>query len=360
MQKSTVKKVAKRVLQICLPVIILLAVVYFLGGNLKKDWTQLATAKFQLHIGLLVLSFVGFLLQELSYGIIWRGVLLRLGFRLDLRASLRIYLASEFVRYIPGNVWHVLTRVLWAGKYGIPRPVAFASMTVELITKLAAGALIFAASLLFWGDIGALNGLLKGYTVLLIAVGIATILGLLVVLHPRVLNTLLNTALRILKREPVVLALRYIDILRVTVAWCVSWIIAGSAFYILILAFGINAPLATLPVCIGIYAIIWDIGFLSFITPSGLGFREGVAVVLLVPALALAPAPATVIAVLSRLVSTAAELLCVSIAYISGGRQVRAIQQDQNKQSGVAEYEMDTSSSTLAEAVQVERGAAGD
>lgn len=111
------------------------------------------TYRFQLNVWLLALAFLGFLLQELSYGLIWRGVLARLGFRLDLRPCLRIYLASEFVRYIPGNVWHVLTRIFWVGKYDVPRSVAFASITIELVTKLAAGALIFAGSLLFWSDI---------------------------------------------------------------------------------------------------------------------------------------------------------------------------------------------------------------
>jgi glycosyltransferase 2 family protein len=367
MQSSTVKKVAKSILRVCLPILVLLAVVYFLSGNLKKDWEQLASARFQLHIWLLALAFLGFLLQELSYGIIWRGVLGRLGYHLDLRASLRIYLASEFVRYIPGNVWHVLTRILWVGKYGVPRPVAFASMVVELITKLASAALIFAASLLFWGNIAALNGLLKGYSVILVAVGIASILGLLVILHPRVLNGLLNVALRTLKRDSVVLTLRYVDILQVTLAWCVSWLIAGSAFYLLILALGVNAPLATLPVCIGIYAIIWDIGFLSFITPGGLGFRESAAVVLLVPALSLALAPATVIAILSRLVSTAAELLCVSLAYISGGRQVRSIQQEQSAaQPSIPENHISDNQeahiplSDMSASIPVERGAASD
>src|SRR5205823_13868678 len=128
--------------------------------QVKKNWADLTSYTFQLHPGLLALAFLGFMLQELSYGLIWRSVLTRLGARLGLRTCLRIYLASEFVRYIPGNVWHVLTRILWVGKYGISRPVAFASMAIELITKLAAGILIFSVSLLFWQDFGKLGSLL--------------------------------------------------------------------------------------------------------------------------------------------------------------------------------------------------------
>src|SRR5712691_6670082 len=171
MHRPGFKKFGKRVLQIGLPVLILALFVY----QVKKNWADLTVYTFQLNPWLLALAFFGFMLQELSYGLIWRAVLARLGSHLGLRTCLRIYLASEFVRYIPGNVWHVLTRILWVGRYGVSRPIAFASMTVELITKLAAGVLIFAVSLLFWHDFGAIGSLLHGS--LVVALGLVTILG---------------------------------------------------------------------------------------------------------------------------------------------------------------------------------------
>src|SRR5258706_13999992 len=148
MHTSTLKKIGKRVLQIGLPVVIL---VLFLQ-QVKSNWSQLTAHTFQWNPWLLALAFLGFMLQELSYGLIWQNILARLGARLGLRVCLRIYLASEFLRYIPGNVCHVLTRILWVSKYGDSRPVAFASMTIELITKLAAGMVPFFATLLLWWD----------------------------------------------------------------------------------------------------------------------------------------------------------------------------------------------------------------
>jgi uncharacterized membrane protein YbhN (UPF0104 family) len=277
----------------------------------------------------MLLAFAGFVLQEISYGLIWRAVLLRLGYRLDLRACLRIYLASEFVRYTPGNVWHVLMRIMWVGRYGVSRPVAFASMTVELITKLAAGALVFGLSLLFWGDIGVVRSLLYG-TPFIAGLGLVIILVLLIGLHPRILGGFLNLALRLLKRNPVVLTMRYSDILLVTLAWCGSWLVAGCAFYVLLLALFPKVPLVALPICIGIYAIGWDIGFVSFITPSGIGFREGAIAGLLALSLPTLPLVwGSILAIVSRFVSTIAELVCVSVAYVSGGRQMQAVQQEQ-------------------------------
>src|SRR6266567_3847065 len=322
MYRPGVKKYGKRVLQIGLPVIILALFVY----QLKKNWADLTAYTFQLNPWLLALAFLGFILQELSFGLIWQAVLARLGSHLGLRTCLRIYLASEFVRYIPGNVWHVLTRILWAGKYGVSRPVAFASMAIELITKLAAGILVFSISLLFWQDIGKVGSLLRGS--LLDILGIASIIALFIGLHPRILNGVLNWALRRMKRDPIQLTLRYSDILFITLAWCVSWIVAGTAFYVLLLALWPAAPFVAWPICIGIYAIAWDIGFVSFITQSGLGIREAAIVALFALALPLPTGLASILALLSRFVSTIAEVVCVSIAYLSGGKQVLNIQQD--------------------------------
>jgi uncharacterized membrane protein YbhN (UPF0104 family) len=322
MRRTGVKKFGKRVLQIGLPVIILALFLY----QVKKNWADLSAYTFQWNPWLLALAFLGFMLQELSYGLIWRSVLARLGSRLGLRLCLRIYLASEFVRYIPGNVWHVLTRILWVGKYGVSRPVAFASMAIELITKLAAGLLVFSISLLFWQDFGKVGSLLRGSLVDIL--GVASIIALFTGLHPRFLNGVLNWALLRMKREPIQLTLRYNDILFITLAWCASWIVAGTAFYVLLLALWPAAPLVAWPICIGIYAIAWDIGFVSFITPSGLGIREAAIVALFALALPLPAGLASIMALLSRLVSTLAEAVCVSIAYLSGGKQVFNIQQD--------------------------------
>ena len=361
MQNAALKKIGKRTLQIGLPIII---AAFFLYKIRDWNWQVLIHDAPRWNISFLVLAFLGFILQELSFGLIWQAVLARLGSRLGFRICLRIYLASEFVRYIPGNVWHVLTRILWVGKYGVSRPIAFASMTIELITKLAAGAIVFALSLIFWGNVGAVGSLFQGS--LIIVLGGVMFLALLVMLHPRILNGLLNVALRLLKRDPVHLTLRYRDILLVTLAWCVSWIIAGTAFFFLLLALWPGTTLAMLPVCIGIYAIAWDFGFVTFITPSGLGFREAAIAALFLLAIPSVPNNiVAILALLSRVVSTLAELLCVGSAYLSGGSQVRAIQQEQvSKQNVLPEDQLKQAENTASpqdiSPELVERGAAGE
>ncbi len=302
-------------------VVVLALIAIFLGAGVWSSWSTLSHYHWHVRWWLFVAAFLLLVAQELSYGFIWRGILARLGSHLDIVSSQRIYLGAEFVRYIPGNVWHVITRVLWAEQRGVPKSVGFASMVVELATKITGAALIFVLSLFFWPNVGALTSRLDiPHSVIAIAAAILIPL-LLGGLYPPLLQASLNFILRKLGREQISITLHYGDILLVTAFWMASWLIAGAGFYLLIDSIaGISLSPAGLAVAIGIYAIGWDVGFLSFVTPSGLGFREATIIVLLtasnlVPGVAIA----TVLAFVARLLATASELVCITIAHIAPG-----------------------------------------
>jgi uncharacterized membrane protein YbhN (UPF0104 family) len=298
--------------------IVLIAVILFIVARiLAQGWSSVTQHAWRLSWPALLFGFALLAGQELTYGFIWREILRRLGYVLPWRLCLKIYLAAEFVRYIPGNVWHVLTRVIWAEREGVPKSFGLASMTIELATKIAAAALAFAISLLWWPDVKRLSGFGSFAPLTIAIIGVPL---LLVGLHPRLLRWGLNRGLRVLKRDPVDLALTYRDILEIALAWLGSWIVGGLGFWLIVWGVtpqGLSA--ATIPVGIGIYALGWDIGFLSFITPSGLFFREG-AVALLLTLSGMTPslAVAGVIAILgARLLPMLAEMLCVGWAYLA-------------------------------------------
>ncbi len=327
------RRLPRRLLGLGLVVVVLA----LLGVNLAKSWSTLSAYRWQVSAPLLALAFGGFVAQTLSYPLIWRLILRRLGATLSVSKSTRIYLASEFVRYIPGNVWHVLTRILWVEREGVPKSLGFVSITVELVTKLASGAFVFVVTLLFWPRVDVLGQAAASQALTLI-IGLAAIPALLVLLQPRLLAWCLNRALKVMRKDPITLPMRYRDVLLVCLYWCGSWVIGGCAFYTLVAgttgaggltagaaaavgadstSAGGPAGLVVLALCIGIYALAWDIGFLSFLTPSGLGFREA-AIVLLLGLSLVAPnaALATVLAFLSRILATLAELLCVGGAHL--------------------------------------------
>jgi hypothetical protein len=300
----------------------LLLIAAFVAASVWKSWSNISKYAWHVNYGLLVAAFALLVTQEVSYAFIWRGILLRMGARLDIVSSQRIYLGAEFVRYIPGNVWHVITRVLWAEQRGVPKAVGLASMVVELATKITAAALVFAVSLFFWPSAPVVS--LEIPRIALIAAGAIGIPLLLAGLHPRVLTRALSYGLRKLKREPVSFTLRYRDVLAITLYWALSWIVAGAGFYLLVRSL-VSTPLpgGALVIAMGIYAAGWDVGFLSFITPSGIGFREVVIAALLTASLVVtgpsAAGLALVVAFVARLLSTGAELLCITVAHLVPG-----------------------------------------
>jgi glycosyltransferase 2 family protein len=313
----------KRVVQ----AVLLLVIVGSVAALISKEWTKLANYDWHLNWGLLVAGFALLVAQELSFAFIWRSILARMGSRLDIVSSQRIYLGAEFVRYIPGNVWHVITRVLWAEQRGVPKTIGFASMVVELATKIVSAALVFAVSLLFWPDTSALSAQVDIPRGVLVTAGAVLLPLLLLGLYPPVLRTMLNFGLKKLGREPVQFALSYRDMLLITLYWSLSWVVAGVGFYLLVRSI-VATPLAVslttgLVLAVGIYALGWDVGFLSFLTPSGVGFREAALVILLTTSLLPATqgnvALATVIAIVARLLATGAELVCIAAAYLVRG-----------------------------------------
>lgn len=319
----SVLKRYKRVVQ----AVVLLVIVGSVAALLAKEWAQLTTYDWHLQWGLLVAGFALLVAQELSFAFIWRSILAGMGSRLDIVSSQRIYLSAEFVRYIPGNVWHVITRVLWAEQRGVPKAIGFASMVVELATKIASAALVFALSLLFWPDTRALTAQVNIPHGALVTLGAVLLPLLLLGLYPPVLRGALNFGLKKLGRDPVQFTLSYRDMLLITLYWSLSWVVAGIGFYLVVRSI-IATPLAVTPIiglilAIGIYALGWDIGFLSFVTPSGVGFREAALVILLttslLPATPTNLALAAVIAIVARLLATGAELICIAGAYLAPG-----------------------------------------
>ncbi len=108
--------------------------------------------------------------------------------------------------------------------------------------------------------------------------------------------------------------------LRVLVIYLLLWAYFGIAFFFFVKSITpIHA--AQLPMLIGIYPFAWSIGFLSLITPGGLGVREGILSMLL--ELCLPPATATLVALLSRVWVMIAEILLAGVAWGFYRRQKR-------------------------------------
>jgi hypothetical protein len=281
----------------------LAVVVFFLGWALYGNWEKVRSYQWAFDYPLLALS-LGVMLASLSlYAWQWKFSLQRLGAAIGFIKVLRIYFMGNLGRYIPGKVWQFVGWFYLFEREGV-RPVRTltsiaVNQVIQNMTGLALAFVVFA---------GLRSTGLSGRLLPFLAV---IPLGLLVI-QPSVMERLLNWGLRLFKRGPVAIELTAWDLVRFAALHLLCWLGQGLAFYLFIRAL-YPVLLERLPALVGIFAGAWVIGFLSFLAPGGLGVREGILVYLL--GFYLPSHVAIVVALLSRLWVTAAELIGTGLAF---------------------------------------------
>jgi uncharacterized membrane protein YbhN (UPF0104 family) len=229
-------------------------------------------------------------------------------------AGARVWLASMLTRYVPGNVWHILSRAAMAGKLAVTPALVVASATIEQALTLLGALALLALTLPLWYVAGADVGdspAGAGWLWLALPLGLAS-------LHPALLGRALRAAAQTLRRPELAWNYRYRDVLVLLLAYVAAMLCQGFALVALVAGM---VPLAgtQVPLLVGASALAWALGFLSFLTPSGLGVREGALALLLAQ---IYPTPVAIVASLAfRLACTAGELLAVAVGWASGARR---------------------------------------
>jgi hypothetical protein len=102
--------------------------------------------------------------------------------------------------------------------------------------------------------------------------------------------------------------------------YLVYWLLSGVGFVVLAQAF-IPVPFSAWPPYLASFPASWLIGFLSLITPGGLGVREAALYFMLAPVTA--TGMAVVLAVWSRIVMLLSESLSVGIVFLVTRKSLR-------------------------------------
>ncbi|HZO91545.1 MAG TPA: lysylphosphatidylglycerol synthase domain-containing protein [Chthonomonadaceae bacterium] len=209
-------------------------------------------------------------LQRLVGAALWFGVLGSCGPGLPLWDALRIHTRAQLARYIPGNVWHIFNLSYWCRQEGIPVGPVVASLLLENVYSVLGGAFFALVTAPLWLRSG------SRYSFVLLC--LAFPVGLLLV-HPRVFRPLLAIPARLLRKAPPDCALTFGQSLLFVLLYGVSFLGHGLALCVLVAATH-TGPVALFTLA-GICAASWTVGFLSFLTPAGLGVREGVMTLML-------------------------------------------------------------------------------
>ena len=276
----------------------------FLGRVLLDSAAELRRYPLTVEPLTLALSFVALSVPLLLAVPLWLWGLRGLGGTLALADAARIWFLSNTVRYVPGSIWQPVTMVVLAKERGVDEVRTAASVALNWILSNLSGLLV--AGLYWTVDPSAPSRERLWLLPLLV-------LGALLALHPAVLGRVLRLALRATGRAPLENNLGFGRLLALLLGQCVVWLGYGIAFATFWSAL---YPLdwRELPRLTGVFAGAYAVGFLSLLTPSGLGVREGALVFFLSGVYPLAVV--TVVALLSRLWLIAGELLCTALVLL--------------------------------------------
>jgi uncharacterized membrane protein YbhN (UPF0104 family) len=276
------------------------AVAVALGGwAVAKQWSAVRTALADIGPLAIVGALVAVLIAMLASMQVWRVLLAALGSALPVRAAARVVFVGQLGKYVPGSVWPVLAQMELATAHQVPRSRSATASVLTMLVSLLGGLLTALATLPFVAGATPYRWAFLAAPVLLAA------------LHPKVLNPILATLLRLAKRPALE---RPLTGRAVTVAlgWSLaSWVLYGLQIWLLASRLGVADGRVAL-LAAGGFAFAWSVGFLVVFAPAGAGVREVLLVALLGPVLG--TGGATAIALVSRVLMTVGDLATAAVS----------------------------------------------
>jgi len=291
-----------------------IAILFFLGDLLYRTWGDLAKSGFQFEFDLPRLAVsLALLVVARAFAVeAWRRILISLGERFGFAFGARVWFLSNLTRYVPGNIWQVATMMVMVEQQGVSKTNALLSQVIYTAIALANAGLLGLMFILVRTEI--VNGVLPvsiAASAPLIA-ALAFIALIVFLALPPVNRLIVALTARVTRREIAAPTPTFARGLVPPLFSLAMWLTNGIAFYLFVDSIT-PTSLTQLPAFIAMNAGAYWIGYLSFVTPSGLGFREGALAWMLA---SFFPAPlAVALSLVTRLWTTAGEILGVVLVW---------------------------------------------
>jgi uncharacterized membrane protein YbhN (UPF0104 family) len=257
-----------------------------------------------------LLAFAAAAIGLVASAMSWRALLVDFGDSMPAPVAMRVFFVGQLGKYLPGGLWPVLAQMELGRTAGMRRRGIGAVAAVVLVINVTTGMVVALVCLPFTSA----HALHRAWwALLLLPVGLA-------LLHPRLLRALIDRALRVFRQDGLDRAVTWRGVLSASAWSLVMWACYGVHLLALarpLAASGHRLSLLT----IGAYALAWVVGFLVVFAPAGVGAREAMLVATLSPVMS--ASTATAVALISRVVMTAADFFWAAIAGAFGRRVVR-------------------------------------
>jgi uncharacterized membrane protein YbhN (UPF0104 family) len=230
-------------------------------------WPQMRDGLARMSGWLIAASLLLTVLAKLVLGENARLAAGRCGLDLSYPVAIRLYNLSQLGKYIPGSIWQFVGR---AAAYR-QRGAKFANIRDSLLLEslwvvgsaLALGLVLAGSRAVTFLSRQSAAPVLYWFAGLVLLAALCLLAGMIWKRH------VLVRYIRLLVPSP-----------RLSIVLLLTWALLGAAFWVLIAAVGIHVGLIY---AIGLFALAFALGFLVPIAPAGLGVRDGVLAVGLLP-----------------------------------------------------------------------------
>lgn len=263
--------------------------IFFLLKYFIEGLQQLKQKDFTINYLQIGISVIFLVIHYNFNSIIWFFITKKTKCEVKLSQTMILWNYSNIAKYIPGRVFSYAARFNYYVKKGASKKNLSLAFYIEFIAGIL-NSVIFA----FFYLIFTKNSFPGEYKPILSIL----LVSLIIFLHPKIMQFALNIFLKVIKKEPVIIMIKFFDILQIVVLTAANWMVFGFAFMLMLNGF-MPISYQYFFLFAGAFSVSSIAGMLAFFTPAGLGVREGVLVALLVKELP--KSIATVTSIFSRI-----------------------------------------------------------
>ncbi len=307
MSRNNLVSSVKKIVRFLLGVPITIAAFYFIGMFLWNARDEIEYSLANANYTLLLVGILFFILFFFLKNIIWIRILKNLGAKdIDTTKSFFLLSFSETKRYIPGSIFAYAARVKSYNDANIPSKLLVKSLIIDSLLLVIPSLIISIPGILF--IFPRLQQQFPEYSQYILPATIGIFAFSMLAVVAAIVLAKKKLGVRSINIRDVVN--KYGDLFFLS---CLSWFFFGLANYLVASSIHVLDPKYILQFA-SFFVLSWFIGYISIVTPMGLGVREGIMILGLAP---FAPLSVTsLIALFSRISFMAGEFLFLLVSFI--------------------------------------------
>jgi len=284
---------------------IVLTIFSILTYQLIQNWDTVRAVPWSKHPFVLSGHLACLLFMFLVFILGWIYAVRIHGYKMGWQSAAYTWLVPNLGKYIPGKVFMLAGRVEMSRAIGIRRSASFSAIVIENALMVFAALPFF-----FWSLLSGLKIAGRNSVVVLL---LFILFGFWICLYPKTIIQCLNYLNNKFGKELLSVYPKPRNMFVLIGIYVLGWIFYGFSGILLAQALELAQDVSRLTLMTA-FISSWVIGYLTLITPAGLGVREAVFVGLLAPEIQMAQA--ITLALLARLSWTIIELAGVGVGLL--------------------------------------------